>query len=219
MNQNSALRFDDLTESAAMIADASIIVKARFVEAADTMLHVHVRGLWPADLKAFWPEHILDYKEVRLRYRPNSSAISRAEEVMYGWLLQVNDDDRRVLVSNWSMCLAAPHVAGSFRDFCRQTGRIRRTAERHLQNEFQRISSDLIKLPQSLQEPDWARVSPMMPNSATNLDKVRTPAAKHDLHWLPGDAKPYHDPDSPELAALIKRIEKANRKRRGRQAA
>jgi hypothetical protein len=219
MNQNSALRFEELTEIAATVADTSLIVRARFVEAADTMLHLHVKGLWPADLKAFWPEHILDYKEVRLRYRPSASAISRAEEVMYGWLLDIGDDDRRVLVSNWSMCLAAPHVAGSFRDFCRKTGRIRRTAERHLQNEFQRISSMIIKFSQSLQEPDWSRVSPMMPNSATDLDKVRTPVAKTETHWLPGDAKPYHDPDSPELAALIKRIEKANRKRRGRQAA
>jgi hypothetical protein len=80
MNQNSALLFEDLTESAAQIADASLIVRARFVGAADTLPHVNVRGLWPAALKAFWPEHALDYKEVRLRYRPSASAISRAEE-------------------------------------------------------------------------------------------------------------------------------------------
>ncbi|MFA1674812.1 hypothetical protein ACDY97_19105 [Rhizobium mongolense] len=129
----------------------------------------------------------------------------------------VKDEDRRVLLGKWSMCLAAPHVAGSFRDFCRETGRIRRTSERHLQNEFQRISSELIKFPQSLQEPDWSRVSPMMPNSATDLDKVRTPVAKHDL--MDG-AKPVYDPLSPELAELVKRLEKANRRReRKRQAA
>jgi hypothetical protein len=65
---------------------------------------------------------------------------------MYGWLLEyVKDEDRRVLLGKWSMCLAAPHVAGSFRDFCKDTGRIRRTSERYLQNEFQRISSELIK--------------------------------------------------------------------------
>ncbi|WFU89482.1 hypothetical protein QA644_10800 [Rhizobium sp. CC1099] len=139
---------------------------------------------------------------------------------MYGWLLDhVKDEDRRVLLGKWSLCLAAPHIGGSFRDFCKETGRIRRTAERHLQSEFQRISSAIIKFPESLQEPDWSRVSPMMPNSAIDLDKVGTPVAKHDLHWLPGDAKPFHDADSPELAALIKRLEKANRKRaRSRQA-
>ncbi|TCU10443.1 hypothetical protein [Rhizobium sullae] len=123
MNQSSALRLEDLTESAAMIADASLIVRARFVEAADILLHIYVRGLRPASLRAFWPEHVLDYKEVRLRYKPTSSAISRAEEVMYRWLLDyVKDEDRRVLLGKWSMCLAAPHIAGSFRDFCKKTG-------------------------------------------------------------------------------------------------
>ena len=59
----------------------------------------------------------------------------------------------------------------------------------------------------------------MMPNSAIDLDKVRTPITKHDMHWLPVGAKPIHNPDSPELAALIKRLTKANRKRRGNRAA
>ncbi|WFU89483.1 hypothetical protein QA644_10805 [Rhizobium sp. CC1099] len=53
MNQNTALRFEDLTEDAAQIADASLIVRARFVEAADTLLHIDVRGLRPASLRAF----------------------------------------------------------------------------------------------------------------------------------------------------------------------
>jgi hypothetical protein len=219
MNQNIALR-SEISEEAAQVADVSMIVRARFVEAADTMLHIDVSGLRPAVLKGFWPEHILDYKEVKLRYRPTASAISRAEEVMYGWLLEyVSDEERRVLLGKWSMCLAAPHIGGSFRDFCQKTGRIRRTAERWLLGEFQSISSAVIKSDQSLHEPDWSRVSPMMPNSAIDLDKVRTPAAKHDMHWLPADARPFHDPDSPELAALIKRLTKANRKRRGNRAA
>jgi hypothetical protein len=45
-----------------------------------------------------------------------------------------------------------------------------------------------------------------MPNSATDFDRVRTPAAKHDMHCLQADAKPFHDPDSPDLAALIKSV-------------
>ncbi|TCL70630.1 hypothetical protein [Rhizobium sp. BK251] len=220
MNQNSALRFEDLTENAAVIADTSLIVRARFVEAADTMLHVGVRGLWPADLKAFWPEHILDYKEVKLRYRPDARAISRAEEVLYGWMLEyVREDERRYLLGRWAMCLAAPHVAGSWRSFCQKENRIRRTADRWVQSEYESISSALIKNAKSLHEPNWSRVSPMMPNSSSELDKVRTPAAKHDLHMLLPGAKPFHDPDSPELAALIKRLEKANRRRRGKRAA
>ncbi|MBB4231657.1 hypothetical protein GGD56_005535 [Rhizobium mongolense] len=60
----------------------------------------------------------------------------------------------------------------------------------------------------------------MMPNSATDLDKVRTSVAKHDLHHLMDGANPVYAPLSPELAELVKRLEKANRRReRKRQAA
>lgn len=213
MNQNIDLRFE-LSEAAAVVADTSLIVRARFVEAADTMAHIDVKNIRPAVLRAFWPEHILDYKEVRTRYRPTASAISRAEEVMYGWMLQhVSDEERRVLLGKWSMCLAAPQIAGSFRQFCQRTGRVRRTAERRLQNEFSSISSALLKSAQSLHEPDWSRVSPMMPNSATDLDKVETPVETSHTHWLPTDAIPVHDPDIPDLAKLIKRLERANKRR------
>lgn len=37
---------------------------------------------------------------------------------MYGWLLDYADgDENRILLGNWSMCVAAPRVAGSFRQF------------------------------------------------------------------------------------------------------
>jgi hypothetical protein len=65
----------------------------------------------------------------------------------------------------------------------------------------------------SLHEPDWSRVSPMMPNSSSEFDKVRTPVAKHELHSMEAGAKPIYEPHSPELAALVRRLEKANRKR------
>lgn len=57
-----------------------------------------------------------------------------------------------------------------------------------------------------------------MPNSAIDLDKVEALAAKREMHWLPADAKSFHDPDSPELAALIKQLQRANRKRHGNTA-
>jgi len=221
MNQNVSIQFNELSEEAAIIADASLIVRARFVEAADTMLHIGGRSVWPAAVRSFWPEiqpEPMDRIDIVIRYRPSAAAISRAEEVLYGWMLKmVSDDERRTILGRWSMCLAAPHVVGSWRQYCQKTNRIRRTAERHIQCEFQSISSGLIKNAKFLHEPDWSRVSPMMPNSATDFDKVRTPVAKHSLHMIEDGAKPRHDPNSPALAALIKRIEKANRKRDARR--
>lgn len=220
MNENVRIQFEELSEEAAIIADTTIIVRARFVEAADTMAHIDVRGIKPAVLKAFWPEHSKEYNEIRLRYRPDAATISRAEEVMYDWLLKwVRDDERRILLGKWSMSLAAPHISGSFRDFCRTTGRIRRTAERRLHGEIQHVSNELLKTAQSLHEPDWSRVSPMMPNTATDLYKMRIPPAKHDLYDLPVESRPVNDPLHPDRVALIKRLEKANRRRHGSKRA
>ena len=53
----------------------------------------------------------------------------------------------------------------------------------------------------------------MMPNSATDLDKVETPVGNYPLYEMEPGSKPIFDPDSPELAKLIKRLERANRKR------
>lgn len=217
MNQNSALQFDDLSESAAVIADASLIVRARFIEAADTFLHLNVGAIRPAVARGYWPDirpEPMDHVDIRLRYQPSASAISRAEEVFYGWMLTiVGDQEGRILLSRWSICLAARHIAGSFREFCRKTERSRSTAERRLQNEFRNISAELLKKPNLLHEPDWSRMVPMLPNSANDLDKVETPMAASSSFWLPEDAKPVFDAESPELEALSKRLEKANKLR------
>lgn len=212
-----ALRFDDLSGNAAEIADLSLIIRARFIEAADTMVHLDVRGVRPDRMRTLWPEVLpeqMDHADVRVRYRPSAAAISRAEEVLQEWLrIHVRDEERRVLLSRWSVCLAAPFVAGSFRDFCARTGRVRRTAERRIQSEFQNIARTLLAVSPILQEPDWSRIAPMMPNSAGGSERVKPPTIKHEMHWLPDDARPVFDAASPELAELAKRLERANRRR------
>ncbi|ENN87837.1 hypothetical protein RHSP_47988 [Rhizobium freirei PRF 81] len=128
--------FEDLSQQAAEIADLSLVVRGRFVEAADTMVHLDVRGVRPDRMRTLWPEVLpepMDHADIRVRYRPSAAAISRAEEVLQDWLrIHVRDEERRILLSRWSVCLAAPYVAGSFRDFCARTGRVRRTAERRI---------------------------------------------------------------------------------------
>lgn len=189
----------DYSEAAAL-ADLITIVKARFIEAADTMAHLDVRQLRPAKIRSLWPAIQVETVGIgghhpgygingnQVRYRPSSKAISRAEEVMYGWLLDhAGDDESRVLVGNWSMCCAAPRLAGSFRQFCKKTGRSRSTAERRLDNAFERVARQILKNAQSLQGPSWSRVVPMMPNQRIDLDKLATVT-----HWMADDAKPSH---------------------------
>lgn len=212
-----ASQFDDLSHRAAQIADLSLLVRARFVEAADTMVHLDVRGVRPDKMRTLWPEVLpeaTDHSNTRVRYRPSAAAISRAEEVLQDWLrTHVMDEERRILLSRWSVCLAAPRVAGSFRDFCARTGRVRRTAERHLQTEFHNVAAALLATSPILQEPDWSRISPLMPNSASGSERPKPPVTKHETYWLPADARPVFDAASPELAKLAKRLERENRRR------
>ncbi|MBN8951434.1 MULTISPECIES: DUF6362 family protein [unclassified Rhizobium] len=213
----SALQFDELSRRAAEIADLSLIIRARFVEAADTMVHLDVRGVRPDRMRTLWPEVLpepTDHADIRIRYRPSAAAISRAEEVLQEWLrVRVQDEERRILLSRWSLCLAAPYIAGSFRDFCAQTARVRRTAERRIQSEFQNLARALFAVSPMLQEPDWSRISPMMPNAPGGFDRTKSPAPKHETHWLPDDARPVFDAASPELAELAKQLERGNRRR------
>ncbi|WP_267550062.1 DUF6362 family protein [Rhizobium rhizogenes] len=212
-----ASQFDDLSHREAEIADLSLLVRARFIEAADTMVHLDVRGVRPDRMRTLWPEVLpeaLEHSEVRVRYRPSAAAISRAEEVLQEWLrTRVRDEERRILLSRWSVCLAAPYIAGSFRDFCTRTGRVRRTAERHIQSEFRNVAGVLLATSPLLQEPDWARISPMMPHSPGGSERMKPPLTKHETHWLPDDARPVFDAASPELAELAKRLERGNRRR------
>ncbi|MDL2408418.1 DUF6362 family protein [Rhizobium calliandrae] len=217
MTHRNALQDDDLSEPAAEIANLSLIVRARFVEAADTIIHLSVRGVRPDQVRSLWPDVIpepSDHADISIRYRPDAAAISRAEEVLQNWLLtHVRDEERRILLSRWSVCLAAPNIVGSFRDFCGRTGRVRRTAERRIQSELQNVANLLLTISPTLQEPDWSRISSIMSNSTGSLERVKTPPAKHEVHWLPEDAKPVFDAASPELAALAKRLERGNRRR------
>lgn len=189
MNQKPALTFEQLNENAATIMELSFVVRARIIEAADTMLHINVGTIRPSAMRTFWPDyqdetiggHSVGYDRngSRTRYIPSSQAISRSEEVLYHWMTDyVHDDERRLILSQYAMCMAAPKKVGSFRSFCEKTGRVRRTAERRLDAQIIDITTVIWKKDQSLQCPDWSRVSPMLPKSGIKLDKMAAV-----MHW------------------------------------
>ncbi len=209
MNQSTALLYD-LSEDMAELSDLSVVVKGRILEAADTIAHMDIGGLAPARMKSYWPAvtpdpHAYGYNDFIVPYRPSSAAISRAEEVSYGWMLKyVHDDERRIILGKWAMCLAVPRVAGSFREFCKKTGRVRRTAERRIDAQIIEISAGIRKNAQSLQAPNWFRVSPMMPKQGSDLDKMATVT-----HWMADGAKPQVDQSLPELRSINQKIKRA----------
>jgi hypothetical protein len=197
MNRSNALQSEPIDYAyEAALADLITIVKARFIEAADTLAHMDVRQLRPNAVRSLWPAYMTEnvgghhpgyaINGNHVAYRPSSKAISRAEEVMYGWLLDyVDDEDCRRLVGKWSVCQATPSRAGSFRSFCKKIGLSRSTAERRVDRAFKAVAAAILKNAQSLQGPNWSRVMPMMPNSRIDLGKMASVTT-----WMAEGAKP-----------------------------
>lgn len=185
-------------EYEAALADLITIVKARFIEAADTIAHMDVGQIRPSRERSLWPLMQVEQFAIgghhpgygingnHVPYRPTSKAISRAEEVLYGWLLKfVVDDEQRILVGKWASCQATPRRAGSFRSFCQNRGLSRSTADRRVDKALKGVAVALLKNAQSLQGPNWSRVMPMMPNQRIDLGKMATVT-----HWMADGARP-----------------------------
>jgi hypothetical protein len=197
MNRSNALPSKPVDYAyEAALADLMLIVKGRFIEAADTIAHMDVRQLRPSTVRSLWPAfqsenvggHHPGYgiNGNHVPYRPTSKAISRAEEVMYGWMLDyVDDEECRRLVGKWSACQATPGRAGSFRSFCKKMGLSRSTADRRVDHAFKAVAAAILKNAQSLQGPNWSRVMPMMPNSRIDHGKMAKVTA-----WMAEGARP-----------------------------
>ncbi|SHI79560.1 hypothetical protein SAMN02745911_1191 [Aureimonas altamirensis DSM 21988] len=220
---------NELSQDAALVADVMLIVRARFVEAMDTLAQVDVKGLKPSAVRSLWPAfpgetiggHHVGYgtNGSQVRYRPSSAAISRSEEVMHQWLLDyVPEEEHRVLITRWAGSLATPKWSGSFRGFCEKSGRSRSTAERHLYVAFQRIAIGLLKSAKLLHSPDWSRVVPMLPKSGTDFDNVADRVADRQYAWIKENARPADRPDLRDFSYADKRNERRRRMEKDRAA-
>lgn len=205
----------ELSEDAALLADTVLFVRARFIEAADSFAHVQVSGTRPSVASGFWPAMISetvdgDYVS---RYRPSPGALSRMEEVMHHWLPDyIGDAEQRVLVLRWSASIAVPKLVGSFRSFCKKTGRNRTTAERRADVAFYSVASSLLKGVKLLREPDWQRVMPMLPEWGSEIGMVAERVTERHNHWRADDARPT---DLPESRNFTWADDRNDRRRRG----
>jgi hypothetical protein len=197
----------DISEDAAVIADMMIVVKARFVEAIDTDAHVSSRLTRPPAVVSCWPATQSDGSEddpIPNVWRPSSVAISRADEVMHGWLIDfIPDLEHRKLILAWSASMANPKRYGSFARWCKETGRVRRTADRRLLSAFSIVAALIRKNGKSLQAPDWNRVSTLAQVSGMDVGKMGNGAPKPSFEasdgigsWHAADAIPANDPDN-----------------------
>lgn len=185
MNQRHAF-YSDLNLDAVKFSEACLIIRARIVEAAETMTYTHVKGAYPAKLKAFWPTYQYEYdtEPPQNRYTPDAAAISRADEVFYDWFPKVNDPSRPLLCS-WAFCIAAPKKFGRFSEYCKKNKQNRRSAERQIVKTIEGIAVNICKNSQMLHFPNWKRVSQLYPKSVKQLDMMATVT-----YWRADDAKP-----------------------------
>ena len=185
MNHRHAF-YSDLNLDAVKFSEACLIVRARIVEAAETMTYIQVKGAYPAKLKAFWPTYQYEdnTEPPQYRYTPDAAAISRADEVFYDWFSLVPDDARPKLCS-YAFCQATPKKYGSIAQYCKKNRHSRSTYDRLITKVIQALAQNLCNKSQMLHHPNWKRVMTLMPNSHIKIDMMATVT-----YWRAGDAKP-----------------------------
>lgn len=185
MSRHNAF-FDRLNLDAVQFSEACLIVRARIVEAADTMTYTYVKGVFPTRLMAFWPDYKDEYGigKNRLYYRPDSKAISRAEEVFYNWFPLLTDETR-IYLCTYAFRQAVPKKFGSIGNYCKKKRISRSTFDRTVTKAIHTIAETIVKNAQLLQCPDWKRVMTVMPNSRIRIDRMATVT-----YWRADDAKP-----------------------------
>lgn len=208
------------------------IVRARFIEAADTERRMPNPG--GAGKSGFWPEYLHSFedmagwgtrrlaeeREMRMRrVPPSAAAISRYFEVMKWTAELIGDERRRHIVWAWAHC----QMAGkSFAEKCRREGWVKMTAYRRLGGIFQTISQKLINNRVLLSNPDEKWVLPKQANTATCSYTLATidddtPGAHPSFQIFDGD-RPGHTLTSPQAVELFEKfLEKTNRRRRKEQ--
>lgn len=178
--------YEYLDLDAVRFSELCLIVRARVIEAAETMTYIYVKDAYPGKLKSFWPAHQYDYcvETPRNYYRPDASAITRAEEVFYDWFPLLPDEARPKLCA-YAFCLAAPRKYGSIKQYCKKQNYSRSTFDRFITKVIQALAQKKCKSSKMLHLPNWKRVMTLMPNSCIKIDKIATVT-----YWRTDDAKP-----------------------------
>ena len=183
-------------------------VQHRIIEAAETVMRCPPdRG--PRSYGSAWPEHILDYgRPSHTRLAPSAAALSRMVEC-WDWINSLPDDDR-FLVYGWAAVKASK--GRSVEDFADEQDIRPRTLRWRLTTIFKEIAGNLNR---SYSLRLKAEVDVVAENLAHERpDRLPKPVRKSPRRMMQPDAKPDHLPGSVDHKALIKRLEKQNRRRR-----
>lgn len=205
----------DISEDAAIIADMVPWVEVRFIEAVDTLEHIHVSLSSVPRVRSFWPAAQStgsDNDPVPVVWRPTAAAISRSEEVLHDWLLAyVAVEEHRKLLLAWAASIARPKRYGSFARFCRKSGRARSTAYNRLASALSDVATLIRKNGKSLQAPDLNRVGQLARFSHIDFDKLTEFVSSNEDRpswWRAADAVLQHMPETHEKPKDERRVAK-----------
>jgi hypothetical protein len=208
------------------------IIRARFVEAADTERRLPKGGggssvgYWPSyeytfEDKAGWgTKRLAEEREMRLlRIPPSSAAITRHAEVMVWTSSLIDDERKRKIVWAWAWCRLS---GASFAARCKKHGWVRLTAYRRLSATIDQILGQLRNDATLLRLPDekWVlQETPDMPSITGTMglgDEQPLPVSPTSL-ILAGD-RPGHTLTSPQAVENFeKHLARVNRARRKEQ--
>ncbi|CAH2399194.1 hypothetical protein [Mesorhizobium ventifaucium] len=194
-----------------MTAWTAKAVEYRVLEAAETlMLTPNVGGAGGSA----WPEYIPHYpRAMKIRIRPSPGALSRMTET-WGWINAHPIEENRRLLYAWAW---QKTKRGRFlNDFASREGIKTRTLRDKITKICQSIADALLQQQIPCFEQAVDDVAEIEPETASQTVSSETSAqAKSDaiVGFMEPGAKPRY-PTQAEIAALRKRLEKQNRKRK-----
>jgi hypothetical protein len=208
------------------------IVRARFIEAADTDRRMPggggagKSGYWPQyvhsfeDMNGWGTKRLAEEREMQMRRTPpTAGAISRYLETLRWTAELVADENRRRIIWEWARCQTSSR---SFAEYCRREGLVKMTAYRRLGGAFQAISQKLINNSALLRMPEEKWVLPNPPNTGSSSLTLAThdddaPAPHKSFQIFDGD-RPGHTLTSPQAVELFEKfLTDTNRRRRKEQ--
>jgi Domain of unknown function (DUF6362) len=210
------------------------LVRARFVEAADTERRmprvgaVERAGFWPAyvhtfeDMNGWGTKRLAEERELRMRrIPPSAAAITRFDEVM-NWTAYRVDEPRRSLVWAFAHCRAN---GWSFSAKCKKEGWNRVTAYERLEKLFRRLAIELDIDSVVLRKPDEKWTLQECPIPGTNSGTMASdddggPSKSPRSLIVPGALASdllKTDADVKRFAKHLKAVNRARRKERERE--
>lgn len=191
-------------------------IEGRIIEMADTLrLSPSVKG--PQEFGNAMPEPVREHGEgygygaAYYRESASASSLSRMYAV-WEWINSLPEQSDRKLIYSWSWVKVRKGMKISA--FAAQND----LNDRMLRREITRICH-------AIAEQLNRDCQPRLNSEDCTASENQTEHGQSDVtyqtcatHWIAPGAKPIYDPYSPELAALIVRLEKANEQREQREA-